>query len=98
MNDRLLSFLGLCRRAGFLIWGADAVERAIRERKALLVLCTADLSANSAGDAAFAAERAGVPQRTLSCTKDELGFAIGKRCGVVCVTDRGFADKILTMI
>ena len=98
MNDRLLSFLGLCRRAGCLVWGADAAQKAIREHKAKLALCTADLSANSAGDIAFAAEKAGIPLRTLDCTKDELGFAIGRVCGIVCVTDRGFADKILTMI
>ena len=98
MNDRLLSFLGLCRRAGKLVWGADAATKAIREHKALLALCTADLSANSAGDIAFAAEKAGIPLRTLNVTKEELGFAIGKLCGVVCVTDRGFADRILTML
>ena len=36
MNDRLLSFLGLCKRAGYLISGADTVVRAVREKKALL--------------------------------------------------------------
>lgn len=98
MNERLMSFLGLCRRAGRLAWGADAALKAIREHKALLVLRTADLSENSAGNIAFAAERAGVPMRTLDCTKQELGFSIGKVCGVICITDRGFADKILTML
>ena len=98
MNDRLMNFLGLCRRAGFLVWGADSVEKAIHGRKALLVLCTADLSANSARDVDFAARQAGIPLRTLACTKDELGFAIGRVCGTVAVTDRGFADKILTML
>ena len=98
MNEQLMRFLGLCRRAGRLIWGADSVNKAIRERKALLVLCTADLSANSARDIAYAAQQAGVPLCTLNGAKEELGFAIGKVCGVICVTDKGFADKILTML
>lgn len=98
MNDRLMRFLGLCRRAGFLVWGADSVLKAIRERRALLVLCTADLSENSARDVRFGAEKSDIPLRVLDCTKEELGFAIGKLCGVIAVTDRGFADKILTML
>lgn len=98
MNDRLLNFLGLCRRAGKLLWGADTVERAIREHRAHFVLITADLSLNSARDIAFAAEKTGTPLHTLACTKDELDFAIGKRSGVIAVTDKGFADKILTML
>lgn len=98
MNERLLNFLGLCRRAGKLTWGADTVERAVREHKVLLVLCTADLSANSARDLVYTAQKCSVELRTLECTKDELGFAIGKYSGAVGVTDRGFADKILTML
>ena len=98
MNDRLLNFLGLCKRAGYLISGADTVVRAIRDGKALLVLIAADQSPNSANDVLFAARQKGVTQRTLTCTKKELGFALGKHCGVVCITDKGFADKILTMM
>jgi len=98
MNDRLLSFLGLCKCAGFLISGADAVSKAIRESKALLVLQASDLSANSAGDTAFIASQHGVPIRRLQADKDELSYALGKYCGVICITDRGFSDKILSML
>lgn len=98
MNDRLLNFLGLCKRAGYLISGADTVIRAIRERKALLVLIAADQSPNSTKNVLFAAEQAGVTVKTLDRSKEELSFALGKHCGIICVTDRGFADKLLTMI
>lgn len=98
MNDRLLSFLGLCKRAGYLIPGADTVVRAIRDGKALLVLAAADLSPNSLNNVIFAAGQKAIPLRTLPCSKEELGFALGKHCGVVGVTDKGFADKILTML
>ena len=98
MNDRLLSFLGLCKRAGYLIAGADTVVRAIRDEKALLVLIAADMSPNSTKNVQFAAGQKRVPLRTLDCSKEELSFALGKHCGVICVTDRGFADKILEMV
>ena len=98
MNDRLLSFLGLCKRAGYLISGAETVTRTVREGKALLVLIAADVSPNSTGNVRFAADKSGTPLRTLACPKEELSFALGKHCGVVCITDKGFADRILTMI
>lgn len=98
MNDRLLSFLGLCKRAGYLISGADTVIRTMKEGKALLALTADDFSDNSRKNVEKAAETYNVPLRELHRSKDELSFALGKHCGVVCVTDKGFADKILTMI
>ena len=98
MNDRLLSFLGLCKRAGYLISGADTVVRTMKEGKALLVLTADDFSDNSRKNVEKAAGEYGVTLRDLNRSKDELSFALGKHCGVVCVTDKGFADKILTMI
>lgn len=98
MNDRLLSFLGLCKRAGYLISGADTVVKAMRDKKALLVLTANDFSDNSRKNVEKAAAQYRVPLRTLACPKDELSFALGKHCGVICITDQGFADKILDMI
>lgn len=97
-NDRLLSFLGLCKRAGCLISGAETVTKAVREGKAQLVLYASDVSDNSLKGVVKAAEECGVTAKELPRTKEELSFALGKHCGIVCTTDKGFADKILTMI
>ena len=97
-NDRLLSFLGLCKRAGYLISGADTVTRAINEGKALLVLYASDVSENSMKQVLKAAHDKNVPVRMLPRTKDELSFALGKHCGIICTTDQGFAKKILTLL
>ena len=97
-NDRLLSFLGLCKRAGYLASGAETVTKAVREGKALLVLYASDVSGNSLKGVVKAAEDCGVTVKELLRTKEELSFALGKHCGIVCTTDKGFADKILTMI
>jgi ribosomal protein L7Ae-like RNA K-turn-binding protein len=98
MNDRLLSFLGLCKRAGQLISGADTVVRTMKDNKALLVLAANDFSDNSLKNVEKASVQYQIPLRTLPRSKEELSFALGKHCGVVCITDKGFADKILTMI
>ena len=98
MNDRLLSFLGLCKRAGYLISGADTVIRTMKDGKARLTLTASDFSDNSLKNVEKAAAETHTPIRRLDRSKEELSFALGKHCGVVCVTDRGFADKILTMI
>lgn len=38
MNDRILSLLGICKRAGKLITGADTTIDSIRKSKAKLVI------------------------------------------------------------
>lgn len=98
MNDRLLSFLGLCKRAGYLVSGADTVIKSMRDHKALLALTANDFSENSLKAVKKAAEEYRVTLKTLDYTKDELSFALGKHCGVICITDKGFADKILLML
>lgn len=97
-NDRLLSFLGLCKRAGRLISGAETVTKAVNEGKAVLVLYASDVSENSLKQVLKAARAKNVPARGISRSKDELSFALGKHCGIVCTTDTGFAEKILDLI
>ena len=97
-NDRLLGFLGLCKRAGCLISGAETVTRAITERKAVLVLYASDTSENSLKGVLKAAESARIPAYRLSRAKEELSFALGKHCAVICTTDAGFAKKITELM
>ena len=97
-NDRLLSFLGICKRAGRLVSGAQTVTKTVIEGKATLALYASDVSENSLKQVLHAAEEHGVPVRELPYPKEELSFALGKHCGIICITDKGFADKILTLI
>lgn len=98
MNDRLLSFLGLCKRAGYLISGAETVIKSMKDEKALIILTADDFSDNSRKNVEKSAAVYRVPLKSLGRSKDELSFALGKHCGVVSITDKGFADKILTML
>ncbi len=97
-NDRLLSFLGICKRAGRLVSGADTVTKTVNEGKALLILYASDVSENSLKQVLRAAKEQGTPVKQLPYPKEELSLALGKHCGIICTTDKGFADKILTLI
>ncbi|MBQ3265648.1 MAG: ribosomal L7Ae/L30e/S12e/Gadd45 family protein [Ruminococcus sp.] len=97
-DDRLLSFLGICKRAGRLISGADTVTKAVNEDKAVLVLYASDVSENSLKQVLRAAREHNIPVLRLSRGKEELSYALGKHCGIICTTDTGFAEKILDLI
>lgn len=98
MNDRLLSLLGICRRAGRLTIGCDPVKESIETGKTCLVLAASDISANTASKVIPVAERFSVDFVTISRCKDELSFSLGKTAAVVSVTDEGFAKKLREII
>ncbi|MCH3973115.1 MAG: ribosomal L7Ae/L30e/S12e/Gadd45 family protein [Oscillospiraceae bacterium] len=95
--SKILSFLGLCRRAGRLQLGHDPVLESMRCGKAYLVLLAQDLSEHSAGGIRHTAEELGVPVFTLPCTKEEMGAALGKLTGAAAVEDAGFAKRLKTL-
>lgn len=98
MNDRLLSILGLCRRAGKIVIGTDPVIESVTTGKSFIVLMTKDFSANSKKNILKASNNSSVKTFVINRTKDELGMAIGKYCAVVSITDRGFSDNIQELI
>lgn len=98
MNDRILSFLGLCRRAKKLVIGAETAEKSVREGKSLLVLYASDAAPNSLKRVRRACGEQGVAVRQLHCDKQALSLALGRLSAVVSVEDRGFADRLCQML
>ncbi len=98
MNDRLLSFLGLCRRAGKLVIGFDPLKDAVETGKAFFVLVAADISANTLKKLNTALGESDIPFYTVNRTKDEISFSLGKTCACLAVIDKGFADKLTELI
>lgn len=98
MNDRILSLLGLCRRAGKLVLGADPTVDSVTSGKAKAVIYTEDFSKNSIKPVLSASHKAGVRVLCIKRSKDELSLALGKLCGVVSVEDKGFAEKLIQLI
>ena len=74
------------------------VEKAIKEKKALLVIVAMDASGNTTKMFTNMCKHYKVPLYLFS-NKDELGHYIGKgERSSVAVLDRGFSEKIQTLI
>lgn len=97
-KERLLSFLGIARKAQRLSMGADPALEALQKGKARLVLLAADLSPRSRRQALEAAKAHGVPALSAGVTMDEIAFSVGKRTGILAVNDEGFAGKLAAML
>ncbi len=96
MDNKLTGLLGICRRAGHLIVGFDAVKDLISANKAKIVLTAADLSEKTAKELHFQLKERRIPLFTLSADKEALAAALGfqKPIGVVATDDSGFAAAI----
>ena len=95
--DKSLSTLGLCRRAGKLIYGFDAVVGEVSSPggKAAGVLLAADISEKTAKEVRFECEKRGVPVTVLGCTLDDIKDVLGKRTGVLAVLDSGLYGSVV---
>ena len=99
-NPKLLSLLGMCRRAGRLSCGHDAAIGSVRSKSAKLCLLSSDASQRLRieieRDADF--EGRSIPVRHLLSTMDEIGKATGLKSAVVTVNDEGFAKSMLGLL
>ena len=94
-NDKVLSMIGLCMKAGKLKSGEFAVEETVKKGQARLVIVASDASENTKKSYADMCEYYKVPLRTYG-TKDELGRACGKELrAAVAVTDEGLSRNLI---
>ncbi len=91
-TDKLLGALGLCRRAGALTVGFDAVKDAVLTGKAHLVLYTQDASEGNVRRITWMCSEVGdCDARPLPLTKQDLAAILHKAVGVLAVTDENLA-------
>ncbi len=94
MADKLLSLLGLARRAGKIEPGFDAAVSAARSGKACVLIAAVDISEKTVKNLRYEGDRAGIPTLRVKAGMEELGRACGMRAGVLAVTDKGFAKAV----
>jgi ribosomal protein L7Ae-like RNA K-turn-binding protein len=92
-ENRALSCVGLCKRAGALITGFDACVRDIAKAKALFI--ASDVSEKTAKEMRFYAGKHKKPLFLLPAAMDALSGVLGKRTGVLSVTDEGLAKVVI---
>ncbi len=96
--DKLLSFLGICRRARKLVIGAETTVDSLVEGKSRLVLYADDVSHNSLKKVLKTAQSRGVDAMCVHRSKEELSISLGRLSGVLSVEDKGFADRLRELI
>lgn len=96
MNDKVLSMLGLCMKAGKLGAGHDASKQSARLGSVCLCLMAQDASERLIGEMRGLMEK--TPFIVTEYTMDDIKRAIGRRAGVVTVNDGAFAEKLLELL
>ncbi len=94
MYNRLLSFLGIARRAGKLSLGFDAATEAMNKGRSRLLLIADDLSPRTTEAIKKTALSLNVPVIALDEPMESIGKSVGKTVGIVSVDDDGFAKKL----
>ena len=97
-NNRILSLLGLCMKAGRLKSGGFQTEEAVKSGKAMLVLIAADASDNTKDKFKNMCSFYRVKCFEYG-SKEELGSAIGREeRSTVAVCDQGFSKSLEGLI
>ncbi len=97
IENQVISFLGLCMRAGRITSGQEACVDLARQEEAALVLMDAAASENTRKRITDACHSHDVPLYEIS--EGELGRAIGKKGRmVVALKADGMAQKLLTLL
>ena len=99
MDSKVLNYLALARKGGRAELGEEPVGAAARALKAHLILVAGDASDHTWRRAkSFAA---GTDQQCirLECTKDEMGFAIGRTSlAIAAITDAQLALALVNSL
>lgn len=95
MKDTM-GFLGICRRAGKLSCGHDAVKETIIKSTAQFVFLASDASERLFNEMSHACSYEGksIPVMRTNYTMADFAAGIGRKSGVYSVTDSGFATKL----
>ena len=97
-DTKVLSLLGLERRAGKLVSGGEKTEKSVKSGAAFMVIVTEDASDNTKK---LFFDKCGFYEVPVFChfLMDDMGRAIGggqRACLAIC--DEGFADKIMKLM
>lgn len=97
--SNVMGILTMCRRAGKLRLGMDMAKDGAKTGEAKAMLVATDISEKTLKEIRFVcAKYNNLPIYSMGMTMNEVGFSLGKTIGVAAVCDKGFAEKISTML
>lgn len=85
----MIQNLGLCRKAGALVYGFDAVVEAMQKNKVCGILTASDISAKTLKEINFHADKHKIKVKNINITSEELKAVTGKSTVVTAITDTG---------
>lgn len=98
LNDKTLSMVSLCAKAGKIASGEFMTEQKVKEGRAYLVIVAGDASDNTKKNFKDMCSYYKVPI-LLYGSKESLGHAIGKEIRAsMAVLDEGFAKSIIKKV
>lgn len=93
--DKVLSLVGMAKKAGYAAVGEEPVGAAARAHIARVILLAHDAAPASVRRAQSFAKLGGSPVFVLAADKDMLGQAVGRSsCAMLAITDAGMAASI----
>lgn len=93
--NKLIQDISLCKRAGKLILGFDVVKQSLQDKVAVILVVAKDVSAKTLKEVKFLSEKYNIRLITINLTLDELWYILGKRVGVISVTDKALSERII---
>lgn len=99
-TNKILSLLGMARRAGALAAGHDAAVNAVCSGRARLIVLCCDLSERSKRDMRIVAGRhePKPPVEEIPVTMAQLEASCGIRAGILAVQNQDMATGLLSLI
>lgn len=97
MKDKVCALLGFASKAGALCFGAANAVEAVKRRQANSVFFAEDISAKSRKELAFHCGKYNVGAFELKgIDMQRLSNAVGRKCGVVALTDDNFKTPLIS--
>ena len=93
-----MSMLGLARRAGRLSMGHDMALKAVKEKKAKLVIFSGDISPRLTEEFERACSCENIKTVKIPETINEIHMALGYKAGVITVNDENFSIRIQELV
>lgn len=96
-QQKIINILTICRKAGKIIPGFDAVKDAIYEGNVSCVVVTEDISDKTLKEVRFICKNCNLDIVELELDSYDMFDAAGKQVVVAAICDFGFANKIRTL-
>lgn len=99
-KNKVLSMLGLARRADKLSMGHDMALKSLLSKKAKMILFASDTSDRLKREFQTAIDKNGidVPLFMPDISISEIHYSCGYKAGVITVNDENFSKKIITLL